>query len=296
MKQMYFFHLLRPWDGTAHPLARLMEIWGYTWSWTTVRIALASFVVTLLAGKKVRRRSLWLLVLAWAMLVWLLLLASRTYWATYFSQLAVPLAILGGSLLNGELDYRVTGPLDRLLPLAHRVWPWLQTATLVILLTIGFPHLVLQFRSTRAALEQIKPAYVEISAYIREHLPADAPLLVFETNYTFLSSHPPAGAREGSFFIDSYGEMLYRNLGIPDKSMPDLLKSWVHLERVRAQQVFHQRPAQSEVLAIFSRAPYVILDGRALKQLAPETSAYIRSCTQILQSAYGTELRVRLFE
>lgn len=294
IKQMYFFHLLRPWDGTVHPLARLVEIWNYSWSWITIRIALAGIAVTLLTGRKVRYCNLWFVVLAWAALMLLLLLSSRTYWATYFSQLAVPLALLGGSLLNEELDYNKTGFLERLLIDTYRLWPLLQGATLLILLFLGFPQLLCQFRSTKAALEQTKPAYMEIGSYIREYLPARAPILAFETNYTFLSSHPPAGARDGSFFIDSYGEMLYRNLGIPDKSVLELLRMWIHLERVGAQQVFHRQPAQSEVLTVFSHASYVVLDGRALKQLTPEIGAYIRSCTQLLKSAYTAELRMRL--
>lgn len=293
IKQMYFFHLLRPWDGTVHPLARLVEIWNYPWSWITIRIALAGIAMTLLTGQRARYRPLWFLVLAWAVLMLLLLLGSRTYWATYFSQLAVPLALLGGSLLNEELDYNTTGFLERLLIDTHRLWPLLQGATLLTLLFLGFPQLLCQFRSTKAALEQTKPAYMEIGSYIREHLPAGAPILAFETNYTFLSSHPPAGTRDGSFFIDSYGEMLYRNLGIPDEPVLELLRMWIRIERLGAQEVFHRQPAQSEVLTVFSRASYVILDGRALKQIAPETSFYIRSHTKVLKSVHAAELRER---
>lgn len=296
IKQMYLFHMLRPWDGTAHPLARVAEIWNYPWSWVTVRFSLTGIAMTFLAGRKVRHRRRWLLVLAWAMLVLLLLLSSRTYWATYFSQLAVPLAILGGFLLNEELDHNLAGPLERLPITSQRLWLLLQIAAFVTLLGVGFPRLLLQFSTTKVALEQIKPAYVEISSYIREHLPADIPILAFETNYTFLSSHPPAGAREGSFFIDSYGEMLYRNLGIPDQPIPVLLGSLAHSTRIGAQQIFHQQPAQREVLAVFSRAPYVVLDKRALKQLAPDTIDYIHSHTRVLESAHAAELRMRLLE
>jgi len=58
IKQTYFFHLLRPWDGTANPLARLAEIWNHPWSWTTIRIALLGVVLTCVAGRKVRNRDL----------------------------------------------------------------------------------------------------------------------------------------------------------------------------------------------------------------------------------------------
>jgi hypothetical protein len=161
---------------------------------------------------------------------------------------------------------------------------------------IGSPQLGRQYRATRDALEQTKLAYLQISDYIQQNLPASAPILTFEPNYTFLSSRPPAGARDGSFFIDSYGEMLYRNLGIPDSSIPDLLAAWVGPERVGATEVFHRQPAQEEVLAAFSRAPYVVLDARALKQLEPETSAFLYAHSQVVKTAPAAELRARTLE
>jgi len=295
-KQMYFFHMLRPWGGTVHPLARLAEIWNYSWSWATVRLALGGAAVTVLAGRKMRNRGLFLFVLAWAGLLLLLLLGSRTYWATYFSQLALPLSILGGLLLSGELDHSAPSLLDCLPIPSQWSWPLLQTLLLAMLLVLGHSRLRLQYHTTKDALEQTKPVYVEIRSYINRHLPPNVPILAFETNYTFLSSHPPAGARDNTFFIDSYGEMLYRNLGIAAKSIPALLGDWLRPERVGSQDVFHRQPAQSEVLAVFSRTPYVILDGRALKQLTAETSAYIRNHTELLGSAYDAELRVRVPE
>jgi len=293
LKQMYFFHMLRPWDGTAHPLARLQEMWSYPWSWTTIRIALVGTAMMALIGRKARNRDLWLVILAWTGLILLLLLSSRTYWATYFSQLAVPLSILGGALLNRELDHTRSGLLGRLPLPSPRSWLLLQVAALVALLLIGSPQLVRQYGATRAALEQVKPHYLEISEYIQQNLPVDAPILTFETNYTFLSSRRPAMGSDGSFFIDSYGEMLYRNLGIPDSSLMDLLDAWVGQERIGATEVFYRQPAQEQVLDLFSRAPYVILDARASKQLAPATSAFVQAHSQELLASWPAELRLR---
>ncbi len=292
IKQMYLFHLLRPWDGTTHPLARLLEIWNYPWSWTTVRFALGGALLTVLMGRKLRHRTLFWLVLAWAAVMLLLLLGSRTYWATYFSQLAVPLSVLGGLLWSDELDHTAPSLVDRL-RLAPRRYQLLQLGAVAALLVAGRSHLVLQYTSTRAALEQTKPAYVEISSHIKQHVPPGVPILAFETNYTFLSSHPPAGAQQGSFFIDSYGEMLYRNLGIPERSIGSLLATWPRQERLGSREVFQRQPAQSHVLTVFSRARYTVLDGRALKQLTGDTSAYVRNHSNVLASAYDAELRAR---
>jgi hypothetical protein len=182
----------------------------------------------------------------------------------------------------------------RYLPLPSRqAWFSLQILVLAVLLVLGYPRLRRQYLTTKAALEQIKPAYVEIVAHIRQHLPPDAPILAFETNYTFLASHPPAGAREGSFFIDSYGEMLYRSLGIPEMSMKDAFPTWLGQERAGSRAVFHRQPAQMEVRRVFERAPYVVLDGRALKQLTEGTTAHILDRSEPLTAAYSVQLRVR---
>jgi hypothetical protein len=58
--------------------------------------------------------------------------------------------------------------------------------------------------------------------------------------------------------------------------------------------VFHRPPAQRQVLTVFSRAPYVVTDGRALKQLTAETSNHIQSNSNVLAAAYDAELRQRM--
>ena len=296
LKTNYVFHMLRPWDGTANPMLRLMETWSYPWSWTTTRLALAGVAWTALLGRQARHRGLCLLILGWSGTAALLMLTSRTYWATYFSQLAVPLAILGGLLLNQKLDLRSGSILGRGFGALGRYRAALPATVLIAILLAGRGRLRLQWDATREALEQIKPTYVTMAEYIKRRVPSDAAVLVFEPNFTFLTSHPPAGARDGSFFVDSYGEMLYRALGISDKSVSELVTMWQSQERLGAREVFHRAQAQVEVLTAFAGAPYVVLDGRALKQLAPESSAYVRSHSTILESAYGAELRQRIPE
>jgi len=293
VKQNYLFHLLRPYGGTAHPVARLEEMWRYAWSWSTVRFALASLVLMFLAGRKVRRRRQWLVVLVWAGLVLVLLLGSRTYWATYFSQLAVPLSVMGGLLLCGQLDTAKPNVLGHLAPLEPVSWRLAQIIAFAGLLLLGYPNLRRQYAATRAALEQTKPTYVEMAGHINDHLPPDVPVVVFETNYTFLSSHPPAGVDASGFFVDSYGEMLYRNLGIPDAPVGDLVATWLEQERAGSRTVFHRAPAQIAVQQMFDRSEYVVLDGRAMNQLTAETSAYILDHSDLLGSTCAAELRVR---
>lgn len=295
VKQMYLFHMLRPPDGTAHLLARLAEMSSYPWSWTTVRIALLSIALCTLLAQELRNRDSWLVVAGWAGLVLLLLLTSRTYFATYFSQLAVPLALLGGCVVTDEVwrsfsryVSSVTGHA------ATRLQLFLQLAVLVLFVVASRSPLMQQYMATKAALEQTKPAYLEISSHIERIAPIGTPILVFETNYTFLSSRPPAEVHEGSPFVDSYGEMLYRNLGMGIGSIPDLLRAWPRQERVTASAVFHREQAQNEIISAFGKTQYVVFDYRALKQLTSATGGHIRAHSRVLVATRGVELRERL--
>lgn len=293
VKQTYFFHMLRPWDGTWQPLGRVLEIWRYTWSWTTTRTALLGGGLTLLVGRRLRRFDGVLVVGAWAGMLSLLLLSSRTYWATYFSQLAVPFAILGGLVLADDLAERPLPFVPANIP-PSRTGRFVQVALLALLIATGYSALPRQWTTTRAALEQVKPSYVAIATAIDQSLPSDARILVFETNYTFLSSRVPAGSRDGSFFVDSYGEMLYRNLDIPGRSLSQLLAAWRREKPGETYPVFHRQPAQDDVLASFARAGYAVVDFRALKQLTPETASFLQSHSRVLSVAYNTELRERV--
>jgi hypothetical protein len=296
IRQNYVFHLLRPYGGTVLPLERLTEIWNYAWTWSTVRFALAGLAVTLLIGRQARNREAWGVVCTWAVLVLVLLLSSRTYWATYFSQLAVPLSLLGGLLLNTEVNIERLSLVRRLPWLGHQRWFLMPVALLTAIVIVGYPSLRRQFVATRAALQQTKPAYASISEYVMTHLPAGAPVLAFETNHTFLSSHPPACRDDGTFFVDSYGQMLYVNLGIPALGLGDSISMWLNQGRSGSQAIFHREPAQLEVRQIFDRARYVIVDSRAAKQLTEATSAYLLQRSEVLHSAFGSELRARTGE
>ncbi|MBC7261306.1 MAG: hypothetical protein H5T63_04755 [Chloroflexi bacterium] len=120
-------------------------------------------------------------------------------------------------------------------------------------------------------LNMTDSTYIEVAKFLSQYSQQQSTVLAFEPNYTFLASRPPAGAKPGRLLIDSYGEMLYINLGIEEKSIPVLLKSLINGKKETLQEVFWRSPAQQQVLAAFERAEYVIIDGRARYQLEPQT-------------------------
>jgi hypothetical protein len=130
---------------------------------------------------------------------------------------------------------------------------------------------------TVGPLGETSPVYTEVADYLSRNSAAGAKILVFEPNYTFLASRPPAGARPGHFLVDSYGEMLYENLEIPGRSLVALMKGVLAGQESELQSTFWRTPAQEQVLAAFDQAQYVVVDGRARYQLQPQTLAAIQA-------------------
>jgi hypothetical protein len=69
--------------------------------------------------------------------------------------------------------------------------------------------------------------------------------------------------------------MLYVNLGIENQSLRHLFAAVLCGERPQLQATFWEQPAQQQVLSAFDRADYVVVDGRARYQLAPQSLAEI---------------------
>jgi len=278
LKQVYFFQLLRPADGVVHRLARLYHIWHYGQAWSTVRFGLlGGLCISLLAIWRREARPWWI-VLVWAGYSLLLIVANSSYYPQYYVQLAVPLCLLGGGLL----DMRI-GPIWRSTA-DFRSWPNFGSLTLggcilMTILAIGVlrGHIVHQYQDIMQRLGHTDATYAQVADYIQQNSSPDAQILVFEPNYTFLSSRPPAGVRAGQFLVDSYGEMLYVNLGVESQTLWELAKAVWMGQKSALQPTFWRSPAQEAVLTAFERADYVVIDGRARYQLQPQTLAMIQS-------------------
>ncbi len=270
VKQVYFFQLLRPADGVVNRLARLYQIWHYDQAWLTVRLGiLGGLCVGLLTIWRRQARSWWV-VLTWAGYSLLLIVVNSSYYPQYYVQLAVPLCLLGGGLLDARL-WAIRSDRTRVSSLT--VGRWILIVVLVLGLLRG--QIVAQYKAIKEAVAGVESTYVVIADYIRRHSSPDAPILAFEPNYTFLSSRAPAGANPDQFFVDSYGEMLYVNLGIENQSLPDLIKGMLG-PKPQLQPAFWSEPAQDSVLSAFDRAAYVVIDGRARYQLSPQVLATVR--------------------
>lgn len=269
IKQVYFFQLLRPADGVVNRLTRLFQIWHYDQAWLTVRLGiLGGLCIGLFTIWRREARSWWV-VLAWASYSLLLIVANSSYYPQYYVQWAVPLCLLGGGLLDARLLTIPSGQRKlKSLPLGR----WMLVAIVVLGLLGG--QIAGQYNAIDQAIAGADSTYLQVAHYLRRHSSPDALVLAFEPNYTFLSSRAPAGAAPGRFFVDSYGEMLYVNLGIENQSLSDLARGTLG-EKPQLQPTFWREPAQSSVLSAFDRAAYVVIDGRARYQLSPQILAAV---------------------
>ena len=269
LKQVYFFQLLRPADGVVHRTVRLLDIWHYSLAWLTVRAgSIGALFLGLLTLARREARS-WLIVLTWAGYVLALIIVNGSYWPQYYVQLAVPLSLLGGGLLDRRI-----APVGR-----YAQGVSLRIVPLVLILMVGLVtgKITAQYSGIMRMVERISPVYNEMADYLRQNtLPQDR-ILVFEPNYTFLSSRSPAGMQSGHFLVDSYGEMLYVNLGIPEGSLWQLAETVLTGKKDELQRTFWRAPAQERVLTAFEQAEYVVIDGRARYQLKPQTLTVIKA-------------------
>ena len=287
LRQVYFFQFLRPADGVVNRLSRLYDIWHYEQTWLTVRLGIVGGLLIGLQAIRHREARPWWIVLTWAGYTMALIIANSSYYPQYYVQLAVPLCLLGGGLLDarmwlGKLWHAVPGWIPKLT---------LGNVALIAILGLGIVsgQLPRQPRGIAKMLGQMDATYINLADYIRQHSAQDARVLVFEPNYTFLASRPPAGAQPGRFIVDSYGEMLYLNLGIQDKSLLSLTKAVLTGKKYKLQPMFWDKPAQVHTLAAFERAEYVVIDGRARYQLEPQTLAAMQArSTEVFASGVAS--------
>ena len=331
LKQVYLFQFLRPADGVVSRLSRVYDVWHYGQAWLSVRLGIAGAL--LVASRyaqdcasryaqdgasrdaqdcasryaqdygwlALRRREArpWLVVVAWAGYTGLLIMANGSYYPQYYVQLAVPLCVLGGGLLDARLwpgERQREGN-------SRRRWPMpclvdrtrLGSAVLALVLMAGLVsgQLLQQPAQIAALLGQTNSTYVDVADQIWRNSAADARVLVFEPNYTFLSSRPPAGTQAGRFLVDSYGEMLYVNLGIAEKPVLELARSVLTAKKGQLQATFWGASAQQQALTAFEQAAFVVVDGRARYQLQPQTLATIQARSEEVFASGVASLRQR---
>jgi hypothetical protein len=204
-----------------------------------------------------------------------LVMANASYYPQYYVQLAVPLSVLCGALLKRQVGASIQSPLARERGSRLPVGMLLGVGVLLLGLLSGAGWR--QVTEIRDLLAYSNPTYYNVADYLRRSSAPEAKILAFEPNYAFLASRPLAGAQPDRFLVDSYGEMLYVNLGIEQRSMWSLVPGIIGGKKGALQTTFWGEAAQAQALAAFEQADYVVMDGRARYQLEPRTLAAMQT-------------------
>jgi hypothetical protein len=107
-----------------------------------------------------------------------------------------------------------------------------------------------------------------VRRFVATNTPPDARVLGFEPIYALIASRKPAGTKDSDLLVDSYGYMLYENLGID--------ATWIPPNEGReVLQVMHGERGQKQVVGIARNADYIVIDDRARRQLTLESLSKI---------------------
>ena len=291
LRQVYFFQFLRPPDGVMRRLSRLYDMWHYGQAWLTVRLSvLGGALACLLVWRREAARA-WLVILAWAGYALLLIMANASYYPQYYVQLAMPLSVLCGVLFARHIG---AGIWPRLAQERGARWPvGMALVMAVLLLGLFRGQAARQCTGIRDLLAYSNPTYYNVAAYLRRTSAPGVRVLAFEPNYAFLASRPLSGAQPERFLVDSYGEMLYINLGIEQRALWDLLQAMLTEKKDALQPTFWGEAAQKQALSAFEQADYVVVDGRARYQLEPQTLAAMQTRSAEVYEAGVATLRKR---
>ena len=301
IRQMFFFQFLRPPNGDPLWLRRFWSIRDYAESWLTVRLGIFGagvialrwlWIVARRVQGRLQQRQIaeeahpdrWLAVVLWAAIVAASFGTSRSYYYYYYSQLAVPLAMLGGSLLEAwpELWLTLRGRRLRLDP------RWLIIAAIVALAIWRLP---MQLQATMVQVNGVKPAYAEAGQYLSENTPPGSHILVFEPNYPFIGSRPLTQLADGQWLVDTHAYMLYTGLNIAGQPLPNLLKRMAQKPPPDEQSVLWQQHIQDDIIDAYNDADYVVVDRRASYLLRPEVLAFIMDNTEEMANLSGVSVR-----
>jgi hypothetical protein len=168
---------------------------------------------------------------------------------------------------------------------------WLPAAVGLAFAVWAAAHVPTQAQGARRLLAFSKPAFGAVMRYLQTaEAPAGA-VLATDPLYGMAAGRPLARGAARPYQADSYGGMLYRNLGLAEKS-------WAEVWRLRGrvtstEAAFAGAPAQEDALAAFAAAEIVVVDSRARRQWTPATLVYIEGLSTAVMTVGDATVRRR---
>lgn len=248
-QDVFLFQSLRPGDGEPDRLVRLHDML-HERRWVGVGLALLGLLVASVrafrsAGPS--RPAERFFAVAYALTV-AAFLASPSYWSQYNAHLAASEAVLAGlgaAALHGWLSAR--GP------------TWARAVP--VLLAVAVP--LAPVKHLREGNRARAPDLPALGRYLRESVPADAPVCAFEPAWGLTGGRLPPRLPGVPVVVDSYALMLQ-----------DALDSGEHFASTHA--AFSASASQRDILPVLERCRYVVLGWRGAWQLSGESQQWFR--------------------
>ncbi|HZH15018.1 MAG TPA: glycosyltransferase 87 family protein [Archangium sp.] len=249
LQDVFLFQSLRPGDGEPDRLARLHDILHER---RLVGVGLALLGLGVAAVRSFRastpsRPTERFFAVAYALTV-AAFLASPSYWNQYNAHLAASEAVLAGlgaAAIHGGL-------------LARR-WRWAHAVP--VLLAVAVP--LVSARHLREGLRARAPDLPALGMYLRQSVPADAPVCAFEPAWGLTGGRLPPRLPGAPLVVDSYALMLQ-----------DALASGEQFASTQA--AFYASASQRGILPLLERCRYVVLGWRGAWQLSAESQQWFR--------------------
>jgi hypothetical protein len=266
-RQVVLFQLGRPPDGVPAVTSRIAELWNPEGARLTLWLAGAGGVVIALRGALAGGWGHWPLLALWSFLVAGFLAVTRVYYYHYFVQLAVPLSLWAGALVS-HAPKPPTSLRPRICQIVGLAVAW--AGTLMIL-----PG---QLEAARAVARSRSTALRDVGEFLKKHTDPKVAPLAFDPTYGLVASRPPPRLEDGSVLIDSYGYLMFLNLGLADGE--------AHRSTAKdTATLLRGERGQRMLLQLAQRSDFVIIDSRAVMELSAQSRAILG---QRFTTAYRT--------
>ena len=218
------------------------------------------------ASVPVRRRptAAWSMLLIWLLLTVASLILSRSYYAHYSVQLALPLALAAGILpLAIERGLRA-GWVGRAAGAA------LAVAALAAAVFFGVPAANNDFTTHPDRL------YTIVGRYAGDAVGPDSAVFALDAQIPFRAARRPAREEQDRFIVDGYGMLLYHGLHIEGDSQFDLLRRALRDPKGRDPYVVMWRPdVQQQLQASLARSDLAVIDKTSGGRLTDDTRRWL---------------------
>jgi Glycosyltransferase family 87 len=244
LQDVFLFQSLRPGDGESDRLVRLHDML-HERRWVGVGLALLGLWVASVRAFRSSgpsRPAERFFAVAYALTV-AAFLASPSYWSQYNAHLAASEAVLAGlgaAALHGWLSAR------------GRTW------------ARAVPVPLAPARHLREGLRARAPDLPALGRYLRDSVPADAPVCAFEPAWGLTGGRLPPRLPGVPLVVDSYALMLQ-----------DALDSGERFASTHA--AFSASASQRDILPVLERCRYVVLGWRGAWQLSGESQRWFRA-------------------